>query len=135
MEALSVYDPDEKPKREKKEKVELRAGDTCPTCKRKIEKAITRDDIRSVIQVYKMVTGWDKDNAAWDRMYFRRYVGKVKDLIEFMDGDWAMAADAVQDIAEKMKDLGRTFTFETIVTHSASWKKDYQERNHGTRNI
>lgn len=116
MERLEVIRPEEQTR------------DICPTCHQKIEKKVPRDDLRKVITVFKLASGIQKEDTEWDRLYFPRYAKSAKQLIQFL-GSWEKAADCIQDIIERLEGLGRSYTFETIVTHAASWKKDHQERN------
>lgn len=101
--------------------------DFCETCGQRLPKEQRRDDIRRVVMIYKMASGYEKDDKGWDKIYFGRYMRPAKMLIEFLGG-WERAADAVQDIYEKLTSVGLTVTMETIVKHSADWKRDHQER-------
>jgi hypothetical protein len=125
MNALSSFDPDSEEPR-KAPAIDLKGLSHCPTCKQALAKKIKRDEIWKVIRVFKMVSWPDVEDKGWDKMYVRRYSRPAKELIEFM-GDWKLAADAVQDICQKMIELGRDYTFETIAKHSATWKKELLE--------
>lgn len=108
----------------------------CESCGQEIKEKVNLNEIRKVVTVFKMVSGFEKDDKAWDRMYFSRYTRSAKDLIDFM-GNWEWAADCVQDIYENLSGMDLTVTFETILKHAAKWKKDKQEREakHGVRNL
>lgn len=99
----------------------------CPACLQKIEKSIESDDVLRVVRVFKIACGFDPFDKKWDKIYCCRYAKPARELIEFI-GNWQDAADAIQDISEKMKSLGRTFTLETIVNHAAQWKMEKMER-------
>lgn len=98
----------------------------CPYCNQKIEKKINRDDVRRAITAFKIVSGYDKDDKSWDKMYYSRYAREAKDLISFL-GTWQKAVVCIQDIYEKFSDLGLTVTFNTITKHAAEWHKDNKE--------
>ncbi len=121
---LSSYNPDtdETPK-----KIDLTGLIHCPTCRQELKKKVNRDEIWKVVQVFKMVSWLDPNDKGWDKMFYPRYCKPAKELIEFM-GSWRWAADCVQDVYERLKELGRTVTFETIAKHSAQWKMDKLER-------
>ena len=125
-EALSVYDPDSEQSKEKK--INLEGLDKCPTCSQKIEKRQPLNEIRRVVTVFKMVSGFDKDDKGWDKLYFGRFMRPAKELIGFL-GSWEKAADAVQDIYEQFSSIGMTVTMETIVKHAGKWKLDHLERS------
>lgn len=116
MENLAVIHPEDR-----------REESICPTCHQKIEKKIVRDDIRKVILVFKMASGYDKADKSWDTLFFARYTKAAKQLIQFL-GSWEKACDCIQETVERFEGLGRSYTMETIITHSASWKKDHQEK-------
>lgn len=105
---------------------------TCPLCKQELPIKADREDIRKVVTVFKMVTGYDKDDKDWDKLFYPRYVKPAKQLIQFL-GSWEWSADCIQDIYEKFSDQGFMVTMETIIKHSADWKKDKleQEAKHG----
>lgn len=126
MNALSSFDPDSEDA-PKVPAFDLKGLSHCPTCKQALAKKIKRDEIWKVIRVFKMVTWNDPEDKAWDTMFVPRYMKPAKELIVFM-GDWRLAANCVQDICEKMMELGRGFTFETIAKHSATWKMNNQEQ-------
>lgn len=108
----------------------------CPMCNQEIQKKVEREDLRKVVTVFKMVTGYDKEDKAWDRLYFSRYMKPAKQLLEFM-GNWRDAGDCIQDIYERFTAEGLTVTLETIIKHAAEWKKDKQEREakHGVLHL
>lgn len=84
------------------------------------------EDLRKIVLTFKIVSGYEKDDRKWDSMFYSRYMKSAKELLNFM-GDWRMACDCIQDVYEKLASKGLTVTFETIVKHSADWKRDYLE--------
>jgi len=99
----------------------------CQLCGQEIQPKASLDDIRKVVMVFKIVSGFKKEDKAWDKMFFGRYTKPAKELIAFL-GNWKDAGDCVQDIYERMKEIGRDVTFETIIKHCAEWKKNKQEK-------
>lgn len=89
------------------------------------KKAMT--DVQKVVGVYRMASGFQKEDPIWDKAHFPRCAKSAKVLIDFL-GNWKMAADCIQDVYEHLTSKGLTVTMETIVKHSADWKKDYLER-------
>lgn len=83
-------------------------------------------DVQKVVYVYKMVSGFKKEDTSWDKFHFARCTRSAKSLIEFL-GSWKDAADCIDDVYGKLTSKGLTVTLETIVKHSADWKKDHQE--------
>lgn len=96
-----------------------------PIPKESLKKPLT--DIQKVITVFKMVSGFPKEDKEWDKMYFSRYSKSAKSLIEFL-GSWKQAGYCVEEIYEKLTAKGLTVTMETICKHSGDWKKDYLEK-------
>lgn len=90
------------------------------------KKASKIDDLRKIVLTFKIVSGYEKDDRKWDSMFYSRYMKSAKELLNFM-GDWRMGCDCIQDVYEKLSSKGLTVTFETIVKHSADWKRDYLE--------
>ena len=101
----------------------------CPLCNQEVKKKekISLNDIQKVIAIFKITTGFDKEDKSWDRMFFRRYVKHAKELIEFL-GDWKKAGYCIEEVYDKLHGAGFTVTFETICKHSGEWKKDFQEQ-------
>lgn len=83
--------------------------------------------VQKVVLVYKMATGYEKDDKSWDQLNFARCSKSAKALIDFL-GDWEKAADCVQDVYERLTSKGLTVTLETVTKHAADWKKDMSER-------
>lgn len=133
MDSFSVYNPDEEEKRIKKyTREELEKLETCPTCDQIIEKKVNLDELRKVVTVYKMCCGYDKDDKAWDRAFFKVYIPTAKKMIEFL-GNWKDAADCIQDTVTSIKDWNPAahITLQKIFTnHMAEWKKNKQEKGH-----
>lgn len=129
MEVLKYYDPDKENKK-KEEKQELIPGSLCPTCKQRIERRANLDELRKVVMVYKMASGYAKDDKLWDRAFFKVYLPTAKKMIEFL-GNWQDAADCIQETVEAIKDWNPEahITLQKIcMNHMAEWKKNRQER-------
>lgn len=84
-------------------------------------------DIQKIVTVYKMVTGYPKEDPAWDKLNFARCAKSAKALLDFI-GNWKDAGYCVEDVYQKLSAKGFTVTLETVVKHAADWKKDQQER-------
>lgn len=107
--------------------IEPSKSDRCPTCNQEIEKKASLTEIRRIVSVYKMVSGYDKDDKLWDRLNYSRCSKMARNLLNFF-GNWENAADCVQEIYEKFTSDGLTVTMETIQKHAADWKRDYCEK-------
>ncbi len=83
-------------------------------------------DIQKIVGVYKVTSGYQKEDKAWDQLNFRRCTRSAKQLLDFL-GDWKTAGNCIQDVYEKLTGKGLTVTLETICKHAADWKKDRQE--------
>lgn len=103
---------------------------------------VSREEIRKVIWVYKVVSGFEHDKA-WDKIYYSRSMKASKMLIEFL-GSWKWAADCVQEIYEDLTDNGFSCTLETVIKHAPKWKRNKQEQvakqekqggDHGIRSL
>lgn len=127
MNALSHFDPDSEDQR-KPLAIDLTNLSHCPTCRQELKKKVKREDLDNVILGFKLASGYKAEDKTWNRMFYKRYTKPAKELIEFMDGNWRMAVDCVQDISEKMIELGRDYTFETIAKHCGAWKKSRLEQ-------
>ena len=126
MEPLKCFDPDEKPN-----KPELRVGEKCPTCHQKIERRANLNELRKVVTVYKMATGYDKEDKTWDKAFFPVYLPTAKKLIDFL-GSWEMACDCIQETMESIKNWNpeATISLQKIFSnHAANWKKSWQEKH------
>jgi hypothetical protein len=99
----------------------------CPLCHQQMPTKIPRNEIQKVVFVFKIATGHDPQDKAWDQVYYPRYMKPAKELIAFL-GDWRKAGNCIQDIYEKFTNQGLSCTMETIVRHAATWKKDQQEK-------
>jgi len=84
-------------------------------------------DIQKIVRVFKIVSGYDKDDKGWDKLNFARCARSAKLLRDFL-GDWKRAGDCVQDVYEKLSSKGLTVTLETVVKHAADWNKDKLEK-------
>lgn len=131
MEVLASYDPDEKPRLKVLKPDGLRPGSICPTCDQRIERRANLDELRKIVMVYKLASGYDKADKQWDKTFFQIYLPTAKKLLEFM-GDWKMAADCIEETMQRVKDWNpeATITLQKILmNHAAPWKKNYQEKN------
>lgn len=87
-------------------------------------------DVQKVVTVFKLCQGYEKDDKAWDAMYFGRFAKPAKALLDFL-GSWREAGNCVQDVYEKLTAKGLTVTLETIAKHAGDWKKDKCEKEAG----
>ncbi len=85
------------------------------------------NSIQKVVTAFKIVSGYQKEDPAWDKINFARCSKSAKSLLDFL-GSWEGAVDCVQDVYEKFNAKGLTVTLETVVKHASDWKKDRQER-------
>lgn len=90
-------------------------------------------DTQKIVTAFKMLQGFDKDDKAWDKMYFARFSKSASALLEFI-GNWKDAIDCCQDVYEKLSSKGLTVTLETISKHAGEWLKDKREKE-GNRGI
>jgi len=123
-EPLSVYDPDSEETRKKKEKIELKPGDRCPTCSQMVERRADLNELRKVVMAYKLASGYELGDKSWDRAFFKIYIPFAKKMIEFL-GDWGSAVQCIQDTSERIKDWNPVahITLQKIVSHHmASWR-------------
>lgn len=86
-----------------------------------------KTDIQKIVLVFKMASGYEKEDKLWDKLNFARCTKTAKDLLEFF-GNWKDAGDCIQDVYERLNSKGFTVTIETIRKHAAEWKKNKQER-------
>lgn len=111
----------------------------CPTCKQDIQPKASLNELRKVVTVFKLASGFSKEDKQWDRAFFRVYIPTAKKMIEFL-GSWEAAADCIQETVEKIKDWNpeATISLQNIfLKHSANWKKDKLERENrnGIRHV
>lgn len=104
----------------------------CPTCRQEVkeEEKTKKGEIEKVITVFKMVSGYEKNDKEWDRLFFARYSRAAKDLIRFF-GNWKDAADCIEDVVTKIREWNpeANISLDTIIkNHSAEWKKNKQEK-------
>lgn len=147
---LSVFDPDKEFKRKEAVK-KIEAEDDkfekrielleelkkesvmkgrCCLCTQVIERRADRTEIWRVVMVYKLATGYAKDDKQWDNTFRSIYAPVANKLINFM-GSWQLAADCVQETVEKIRNWnpGATISLQKILqNHASEWKKNMQER-------
>lgn len=95
-------------------------------CNQKIEKKEKKEDLKKVIWAFKVCSGFENDKS-WDRVYYARYTRQAKDLLTFLESSEA-AIDCIQDIYEKLTDLGYTPGMDAIVRGAPEWKKERREK-------
>ena len=83
--------------------------------------------LKKVVCGFKIVSGFAKDDRAWDKAHFRRASKSAKELLDFFDGDPIKAVDCIEDLANELKGKGLSWTLETIVKHSANYKIQKQK--------
>jgi len=96
----------------------------------RIDKNILLADtpILTVVNHYKVKTGYKKEDKAWDKAHFPRCSKSAKTLIDFC-GSPTLAIACIDSVVSDMDKKKLTWTLETIVKHSADWKRDYQKNN------
>ena len=86
--------------------------------------------LQKVVLVYKIVSGFEKDDKSWDKMYFARCSKSAKQLLDFI-GNWKDAGNCIQEVYEKLSGKGLTVTLETVCKHAGDWIKDRREKEAG----
>lgn len=84
-------------------------------------------DLQRVVTVYKLVSGYPKEDKAWDKLNFARCSKSAKALLEFL-GNWKDAGDCIQDVYEKLTSKGLTVTLETVIKHASQWRLENAEK-------
>lgn len=84
-------------------------------------------DVQRIVLAYKIVTGYPKEDQAWDKLNFARCAKSAKALLEFM-GNWGDSVDCVEFVFNRLNSKGLTVTLETIVRHAADFKRDLGEK-------
>jgi hypothetical protein len=84
-------------------------------------------DVQRVILAFKLTTGHDLQDKAWDKAFFRRYARSGKDLLDYL-GSWREATDCIEWVVDKMRSKNLSFTMETIVKHMADYKLEVMGR-------
>ena len=77
----------------------------------------------ALIVVYKLAKGFQKDDRAWDKTYFKRFSKSAKQLLEFFSRDYNKAADCLLDLARGFDEKSLTWTFETVVKNAENWER------------
>lgn len=96
----------------------------------KEESSDSQSDIARVVNAWKVLKGLPMEGQAsknWNAVHFRRNARSAKQLITLFDG-WEGAVDCLQFVYEKLEDIGCTFTMETIVKHSDSYREHISRR-------
>ena len=78
--------------------------------------------IQKVVCGWKVITGYAKDDRAWDKAHWSRTARSAQSLLDFFAGDWKAAVDCCQSIREQMEKNKLSCTIETILKHAADWK-------------
>lgn len=109
---------------------------TCPQCgywseidpsppkggKRATDKPyVIRTPLQKVVCAWKVLTGYAKDDRAWDEAHWSRHAKSAASLIAFL-GNHTAAIDCCQDVLEQMQANDLSCTIETVVKHSADWR-------------
>lgn len=79
--------------------------------------------LQRVVMGFKIRSGAEKDDQAWDKAYWARYSKSGKQLLGLMGGDSDMALDCTDDVCDWLEKKGLSWTPETIVKHAFSWKQ------------
>jgi hypothetical protein len=91
-----------------------------------IEK-VNREDLRKVVLGWKILTGIDPNDKAWDQVHFPRVAKSAKNLLILFGLDGAL--DCMEYVFNHMKKNKMDFTIETIVKRSDL----YREKIGGTK--
>lgn len=103
----------------------------CPTCNQEIQVKAKKEDLDMVIKAWKIQIGVDKDDRAWDRVYFKRFARPAKDLL-ILFGNWKDAVDCIQSVYESLTDAGFSCTLDTVIKHANEYRLKLQkEKNNG----
>ena len=78
--------------------------------------------LQKVVCGFKIVSGYDKEDRAWDKAHFKRASKSAKILLDFFGGDYVKAVDCIEDLANELKKKDLSWTLETIVKHCANYK-------------
>lgn len=82
----------------------------------------TDTPLQKAVAGWKVITGYPKDDRAWDKAHWPRNAASAKKLLEFLGGDPVVAVDCMQDVYEELKKSNLDCTLETVVKRSAEWK-------------
>jgi len=83
--------------------------------------------LQSVVLAYKVRKGYELEDKAWDKQYFKRFCGCGKNLIEYL-GDSTSAIRCMNDTATEMESKGLEWTLETILKRAGEWKLKHKDK-------
>jgi len=89
------------------------------------EKKDSKEDLIRIVNAWKMLKGLPMEGQPsknWNTVHFPRHLSVAKKLLLLFD-NWENAVDCVQFVYEKLDGIGCTFTFETILKHSDSYRE------------
>lgn len=88
--------------------------------------------LQIVVNAYKVKTGHDINDKAWDKLNFARFGKPAKQLLEYF-GNWRDAVQCMDEVSSDFKRKNLSFTLETCCKWAADWKikreKDNAKRN------
>lgn len=75
-----------------------------------------------VVLTYKMVSGYELEDRAWDRMNFPRCVKSAKALLDYFDNNSDRAIECIEALGKEFTEKGLTWTLETICKHASNYQ-------------
>lgn len=85
-----------------------------------------QEELRRIVNAWKMLKGLPMEGQAsknWNEVHYRRHMKTAKQFLLLFE-DWETAVDCVQFMFEKFEGIGCTFTFETLLKHSDSYREE-----------
>ena len=94
--------------------------DFCPNCGYTEPKA-NQNELRQIMKGWKILTGIDPNDKAWDKVHFSRLSKSAKNLLNLFGYDGAI--DCMEFVFNHMKKINMDCTLETIVKRSDLYRE------------
>lgn len=87
-----------------------------------------RELIRKIVLAYKVKTGNEMEDKAWDRLNFGRCSKSAKQLLEYFN-DWKKVVICIDMLGTQFNEKHLDWNLGTIVKNASDWKLK-QEKSH-----
>ncbi len=80
------------------------------------------EPVRKLLQCFKVMQGFKRDDSRWDQTYFKRYADEAEELLDLFEGDYRTAAMCLASLAGDFRAKELRWTMSTILKHAAEWR-------------
>lgn len=86
--------------------------------------------IQIIIRGWKIQSGVDPDDKAWDETQYKRHLRPARDLLKQFSGDVDAALDCIETVYKRLvESQGLDLSLQGVVNNSGRFRQEWQERN------